>query len=100
MVRFILSRDSLIFVHNAPRHFTITNPETHEMDQKEGCLGDINSIVSIAFSAKRGRKDNNIRIGKFGIGFKSVFQYTTNRKSMMMVSGFHRGLHSTRIDRT
>lgn len=77
MVRFILSRDSLIFMHNAPRHFTITNPETHETDQKEGRLGDINSIVSIAFSAKRGRKDNNIRIGKFGIGFKSVFQYTT-----------------------
>mgnify|MGYP001081593546 FL=1 len=77
MVRFILSRDSLIFVHNAPRHFTITNPETHEVDQKEGRLGDINSIVSIAFSAKQGRKDNNVRIGKFGIGFKSVFQYTT-----------------------
>ena len=54
MVRFILSRDSLIFMHNAPRHFTITNPETHETDQKEGRLGDINSIVSIAFSAKRG----------------------------------------------
>lgn len=75
--RFILSRDFLIFVHNALRHFTITNPETHEVDQKEGRLGDINSIVSIAFSAKQGRKDNNVRIGKFGIGFKSVFQYTT-----------------------
>lgn len=72
MVRFIL-----IFVHNAPRHFTITNPETHETDRKEGRFGDINSIVFIAFSAKQGKKENNIRIGKFGIGFKSVFQYTT-----------------------
>lgn len=58
MVRFILSKDSLISVNNALRHFTITNSETHEVDQKEGRLGDINSIVSFAFSAKQGRKDN------------------------------------------
>ena len=73
--RFILKKDEVIFVHNAPRHFTITDPDTHEEDKKNGRLGNINSILSIASSSKSNRPDE-IPIGKFGLGFKSVFLYT------------------------
>lgn len=73
--KFILKKDEVIFVHNAPRHFTITDPDTHEEDKKNGRLGNINSILSIASSSKSDRTDE-IPIGKFGLGFKSVFLYT------------------------
>lgn len=73
--KFILREDEVIFVHNAPRHFTITDPDTHEEDKKNGRLGNINSILSIASSSKSDRTDE-IPIGKFGLGFKSVFLYT------------------------
>ncbi len=74
--KFILRRDGLIFMHDAPKHFTITNPATHEEDFETGRLGDINSIVSIGASTKIGQPEQ-VKIGKFGVGFKSVFQYTT-----------------------
>lgn len=73
--KFILKKDEVIFVHNAPKHFTITDPNTHEEDKANGRLGNINSILSIASSSKSGQTDE-IPIGKFGLGFKSVFLYT------------------------
>lgn len=71
--RFILESDKLIFAHNGKRHFSISNPETEDKDSKEGNLGDINAITGIAFSNKKTQEN---KIGKFGVGFKSVFQYT------------------------
>ena len=69
--RFVLNEDNLVFAHNGTKKFSVSNPETHEKDDEKGILGDINSITSIGSSSK---KENSI--GKFGVGFKSVFQYT------------------------
>lgn len=88
MVRFILSRDSLIFVHNVPRHFTITNHETHETDQKEGRFGDINSIVFIAFSAKQGKKRITSALVNLVLVSSRCSNTPQNQKSMMMAYGF------------
>ena len=76
---FCLKHDCLFFSHNGTKHFTISDPETEEADQKSGCLGCLNSITSIGQSEKDtiDAKAGN-RIGKFGIGFKSVFRYTDN----------------------
>ena len=62
---FILGEDKLTFKHNGTEKFTITNPHA-----KGDAHGHINAITSIGNS----NKDN--KIGKFGIGFKAVFQYT------------------------
>ncbi len=70
--RFILEPDRLIFAHNGTRHFSVSNPEIEDSDSKSGCLGDINAITSIANSNK-----TEASIGKFGVGFKAVFQYTS-----------------------
>jgi len=69
--RFDLRRDKLIFAHNGIRRFTVTNPDTENEDSLNGTLGDINAITSIANSNK-----TEASIGKFGVGFKAVFQYT------------------------
>ena len=50
----------------------MTNPADEDRDSDEGTLGDINSITSIANSNKTAAS-----IGKFGVGFKAVFQYTS-----------------------
>ncbi len=71
-VRFILHRDHLVFIHNGTRLFNITDVDKEEADTKAGKLGDINAITSIANS----NKDRAASIGKFGVGFKAVFQYT------------------------
>ena len=71
--RFILERDRLIFAHNGKRHFSVSDPDREEEDNKAGRLGDINAITGIGNSNKTG--DSN-KIGKFGVGFKAVFQYT------------------------
>jgi hypothetical protein len=70
--RFELHKNQLIFSHNGVRRFTLSNPDTEEIDQKNGTLGDINSITAVGGS----NKTNNATIGKFGVGFKAVFQYT------------------------
>ena len=70
--RFVLHNDELIFAHNGTRKFSITNPENEGADSKNGKLGDINAITSIANSNK-----TESSIGKFGVGFKAVFQYTS-----------------------
>ena len=70
--RFVLERDRLIFAHNGSRHFSVSNPATEDSDSACGALGDINAITSIANSNK-----TEASIGKFGVGFKAVFQYTS-----------------------
>lgn len=70
--RFVLHKDKLIFAHNGTRRFSISNPSTEKGDSANGTLADINAITSIANSNKR-----DVSIGKFGVGFKSVFQYTS-----------------------
>lgn len=56
--KFELTAHSCSFEHNGPRHF----------DER-----DIRAITGIFNSSK---KDNPDKIGKFGVGFKSVFVYT------------------------
>ncbi len=58
--------DSILFKHNGTKHFDVT-PEDAEQ------VGDINSITGIGYSSKI---DTQNKIGKFGVGFKAVFQYT------------------------
>jgi flagellar biosynthesis GTPase FlhF len=70
--RFELYKDRLVFVHNGTRLFTVTDLDREEEDTKNGTLGDLNAITSIANSNK-----TSASIGKFGVGFKAVFQYTT-----------------------
>ena len=60
-VEFILEKDRLLFKHNG-----------HPFS-----MSDVKSIVSIGNSTKQ--EDQNT-IGKFGVGFKSVFQYTSTPK--------------------
>ena len=57
--RFILKEDSVEFEHNGDRLFSIK---------------DVESITSIGISTK---KDDHTNIGKFGVGFKAVFTYTS-----------------------
>lgn len=72
-ISFTLKKDGLLFVHNGTKAFTISNPETEGKDAQNGSLGHVNSICSVGNSTKS--HDSN-KIGKFGIGFKSVFEYT------------------------
>lgn len=71
--KFFLTKNHLVFTHNGKKHFNVSNPETEAEDAKNGRLGHVNAITSVANSAKRG---NKATIGKFGVGFKAVFQYT------------------------
>lgn len=70
---FELYQDRLVFRHNGKRRFTISNPDTYQQDKQNGTVGDINSITAIGASSKSSDKAT---IGKFGVGFKAVFQYT------------------------
>ena len=69
--RFLLKTNCLIYAHNGTRGFSISNPDNEENDSISGALGDINAITSIGNSNK-----TEASIGKFGVGFKAVFQYT------------------------
>ncbi len=71
-VRFILEKDRLIFAHDGKRHFSVTDPKNEAQDIENKSLGDINAIASIGNSNK-----TEASIGKFGLGFKAVFQYTS-----------------------
>jgi hypothetical protein len=71
MARFILGNHGLIFAHDGTTHFSISDSKTEEEDKKNGRLGHINSITSIGNTTKF-----ESQIGKFGIGFKAVFEYT------------------------
>lgn len=68
---FALKRDGLVFTHNGMTRFSISDPANEEADSASGVLGHVNAITSIANSNK-----TSSSIGKFGVGFKSVFQYT------------------------
>ena len=57
-VKFLLQHDRLVVEHNGPQLFS---------------LNDIEAITSIGKSPKR---NDTTKIGKFGVGFKSVFAYT------------------------
>ena len=70
---FILLDDKLLFKHNGIRKFSISDPDNEDADTRLGTLGDINAITSIANSNK-----TEATIGKFGVGFKAVFQYTNS----------------------
>ena len=70
--RFVLESNRLIFAHNGTRHFSVSDPVREDEDSASGHLGDINAITSIANSNK-----TEASIGKFGVGFKAVFQYTS-----------------------
>ena len=65
-VKIIVKRNELLFKHNGTKHFDIT-PEDAKIP------GDINSITGIGDSSKT---ETQNKIGKFGVGFKAVFQYT------------------------
>jgi hypothetical protein len=69
-VRFVLSAAGVIFAHNGKIHFSLSDPNTEEEDSQRQQLGHINAITSIGNSNKY-----EAQIGKFGIGFKAVFQY-------------------------
>ena len=66
-VTIVLKEDRLLFKHNGTKHFDIT-PESDNQH-----IGDINSITGIGDSSKHELYN---KIGKFGVGFKAVFQYT------------------------
>lgn len=69
--RFFLTADGLLFAHNGTIHFSITDPNREEIDTQAQRLGHINALTSIGNSNKY-----EAQIGKFGVGFKAVFQYT------------------------
>lgn len=66
---FQLKRDRVIFRHNGAIHFTIT--PVNDFSKK----GHINAITGVGNSTKNDKDGNTI--GKFGVGFKAVFQYTS-----------------------
>ena len=69
---FQLTINGLYFKHNGTKNFWVSNPDQEKQDQLNNKLGDINAITAVAQSNK---KDQST-IGKFGVGFKAVFQYT------------------------
>ncbi len=70
-VRFVLNQSGMLFAHNGTVHFSITHPDSEESDTQYQRLGHINAITSIGNSNKY-----EAQIGKFGVGFKAIFQYT------------------------
>lgn len=63
--KIVINRQGVVFKHNGSIQFNITR-----LNAKP--VGHINSITSIGDSSK----DELNTIGKFGVGFKSVFSYT------------------------
>ena len=74
-VQFILSADKLEFEHNGDRLFEIE---------------DVESITNIGSSTKT-KVDDVTSIGKFGIGFKAVFAYTSTPE--IESGNFHFRIH-------
>lgn len=66
-VEITINHREMLFKHNGTKHFDITTEDAIP-------IGDINSITGIGDSSK---DDIQNKIGKFGVGFKAVFQYTT-----------------------
>ena len=70
-VRVYLYPDKIEYIHNGKIAFSLSDPKLEGVDDSYA-LGHINSITSIGSSNKKGEN----KIGKFGVGFKSVFKYT------------------------
>lgn len=68
-VHIRLHKDRLEYTHNGLVQFSISDPG-RENDKE--ALGHLNAITSIGAS----NKQSGNSIGKFGIGFKSIFRYT------------------------
>lgn len=67
-----LRENGVVFSHNGSVNFTISDPK---IEREPGVIpGHINAITTFSLSQKKEDVEN--KIGKFGIGFKSVFQYT------------------------
>lgn len=60
--RFVLSEDKIEFYHNGSKDF------------------DLESIIGITNVGNSSKKDDSETIGKFGVGFKSVFKITKSPK--------------------
>lgn len=75
---FELLKDRLLFRHNGSKRFSISNPDSYKVDKENGNLGCLNSITAAGFSNKNSKDEPGNSIGKFGIGFKSVFIYTAS----------------------
>ncbi len=69
--KFSLSHDRLLFMHDGSIHFKVSDPNNEGQDRRNGRLGGVNAITAAGLSTKSGNE-----IGRFGIGFKAVFQYT------------------------
>ena len=63
-VEFVLTEGQLVFRHNG----------------KAFNFADVSAISRVACSTKVNERDEDTRIGKFGIGFKSVYAYTNTPK--------------------
>ena len=74
---FDVYEDRLVFIHNGTRNFHVSNPDTEGEDYDNHTLGDINAITGIGLSSKPDTNKKGNAIGKFGMGFKSIFQYTS-----------------------
>lgn len=75
-VTILLNHNSLVFKHNGTERFTISDVALEADDDYDRKKGHINSITGIGDSSKLSDEKVN-KIGKFGVGFKSIFQYTT-----------------------
>lgn len=69
---FVVDKGAVVFCHNGLVPFSVSNPRTEKIDRENGRLGGVNAITAAGMSTK---VDGN-QIGRFGIGFKAVFQYT------------------------
>ena len=72
-VKITLYNDKIVFKHDGKKHFDITDVKENE-NNPDSHIGDLNAILS----ACSNKEDDKETIGKFGVGFKSVFQYTNN----------------------
>ena len=72
-VSIIIDDNYLIFKHNGTEGFTITREPEDEEEIVN--YGHINSITAVGASTKANDNGTN-KIGKFGVGFKSVFHIT------------------------
>lgn len=79
-VRFTLSNDSVEFEHDGEMLFSLSN---------------VDSITSIGASTKR---DDPTSIGKFGVGFKAVFAYTSTPE--IRSGEFHFRIHDLVVPET
>jgi len=66
-IQIVLCKDRLVFKHDGKKHFNITDDRDYVC--KPGC---VNSLLSVG----RSNKTENEEIGKFGLGFLSVYSYT------------------------